>query len=599
LAISASIPLVQPQRYIGVAEGSDGSEWFAMTMFSESLRAFLKPIASYLEDDSITEIMINSPEEVWIERRGQLIRTDARFSEEGLLAAARNVAQFVGRLLWEDKPQLDARLPDGSRIHIVLPPIARRGVVMSIRKFPKERLTLDGLLARKALTSPMARVIEAAIQMKLNIVVSGGTGSGKTTLLNVFSSMIPESDRVVTIEDSAELQLQHKHLVPLETRPPDKSGRGGIDMGDLLLSALRLRPDRIVIGEIRGAECFHFIQALNTGHGGSMSSCHANTPVDTLRRIESLALMSAVNLPLAAVRSQIASAIDIILSCARFPGGARKVTAISEVLPLDDAGEYRVQDLFVFAPVHRERDGSLVGYHAPTGVLPEMAEQARAFGFADLSDEFFDPATYDLPPPAAFHGARSHSVRWAPSLKHRESGSPDPDSIRAKRAGLEAKLRGEPSRGEPTPAPTRPVSAAEPAEHLLVEPLVRRIAEPAERSRTGWQGGPTGWQEDSPQHTSAAPQPAHARMSDSIEELLTGAARPRPAASRSVDIELGPQPTTSMRWNDGGGVEPKVELAPDLVAEIDQLREPLVQAAPPSKAPDEEAPPPAPKKDPA
>ena len=570
-----------------------------MTMFSESLRAFLKPVASYLEDDSITENMINGPEEVWIERRGQLIRTDARFSEEGLLAAARNVAQFVGRLLWEDKPQLDARLPDGSRIHIVLPPIARRGVVMSIRKFPKERLTLDGLLARKALTSPMARLIEAAIQLKLNIVVSGGTGSGKTSLLNVFSSMIPENDRVVTIEDSAELQLQHKHLVPLETRPPDKSGRGGIDMGDLLMSALRLRPDRIVIGEIRGAECLHFIQALNTGHGGSMSSCHANTPVDTLRRIESLALMGAVHLPLAAVRSQIASAIDIIITCARFPGGARKVTAISEVLPLDDAGEYRVQDLFIFAPVHRERDGSLVGYHAPTGVLPEMAEQARAFGFADLSDEFFDPATYDLPPPAAFYRTKSYSVRWAPSLKHREGGSPDPDSIRAKRASLEAKLRGEPSRGEPTPALMRSASAAAPAAHLRAEPLVRPIAEPAGRSQTGWQGGPTGWQEDSPQRTSAAQQPAHARMSDSIEELLTGAPGPRPAASRSVDIELGPQPTTSMRWNDGGGGEPKVELAPDLVAEIDQLREPLVQAAPPSKAPEEEAPPAAPKKDPA
>ena len=570
-----------------------------MTMFSESLRAFLKPVASYLEDDSITEIMINGPEEVWIERRGQLIRTDARFSEEGLLAAARNVAQFVGRLLWEDKPQLDARLPDGSRIHIVLPPIARRGVVMSIRKFPKERLTLDGLLARKALTSPMARLIEAAIQMKLNIVVSGGTGSGKTTLLNVFSSMIPETDRVVTIEDSAELQLQHKHLVPLETRPPDKSGRGGIDMGDLLLSALRLRPDRIVIGELRGGECLHFIQALNTGHGGSMSSCHANTPLDTLRRIESLALMGAINLPLAAVRSQIASAIDIIISCSRFPGGARKVIAISEVLPLDDVGEYRVQDLFIFAPVHRERDGSLVGYHAPTGVLPEMAEQARAFGFADLSDEFFDPATYDLPPPAAFHGARSYSVRWAPSLKHRESGSPDPDSIRAKRASLEAKLRGEPWRSEPTPPPMRPVSTAGPAEHLLVEPLVRRIAEPADRSQTGWQGGPTGWQEDSgppPRTTAAPPHPAQARLSHSIEELLTGTPAPRPAASRSVNIELGPQPTTPTRWNAGGG-EPKVELAPDLVAEIDQLQEPVVQTAPPSKAQDEGEPPAAPNKD--
>ena len=262
-------------------------------MFAESLRTFLKPVAAYLDDDSITEVMINGPEDVWVERQGRLIHTSAKFTEEGLLAAARNVAQSVGRRLWEEQPQLDARLPDGSRIHIVLPPIARRGVVIAIRKFPKERLTLEDLLAREALTAPMARLIEAAIQMKLNLVVSGGTGSGKTTMLNVVSAMIPEGERVVTIEDSAELELQHRHLVSLESRLPDKSGRGGIDLGDLMLSALRLRPDRIVIGEIRGPECFHFMQALNTGHGGSMCTCHANTALETLRRIESLALIGA------------------------------------------------------------------------------------------------------------------------------------------------------------------------------------------------------------------------------------------------------------------------------------------------------------------
>jgi pilus assembly protein CpaF len=470
-----------------------------MTMFSESLRAFLKPVAPYLEDDSITEIMINGPDDVWIERQGQLVKTPAKFSQEGLLAAARNVAQFVGRVLWEDKPQLDARLPDGSRIHIVLPPVARQGVLMAIRKFPKERLTLEELLARNALTAPMARLIEAAIQMKLNIVVSGGTGSGKTTLLNVFSALIPEGERVVTIEDSAELQLQHRHLVSLETRLPDKSGRGAIDMGDLLLSALRLRPDRIVVGEIRGPECFHFIQALNTGHGGSMTSCHANTPLDALRRIESLALMGAVNLPLVSVRAQIASAIDLIICCTRFPGGARKVTAISEVLPLDDAGEYRAQDLFAYAPIRREPDGTLVGYHAPTGILPEFADEARAFGFSDLTDQFFDPATYDLPAPAALRIREARSVRWAPSLKHREKGLTDPESVREKRSSWEANLRGAVENG----AAATPIS------------LMRVIAKPA-----------------------------------------------------------GPELATPIRWTPGDPA-PKVELSPDLVAELDDLGAPL------------------------
>ena len=481
-----------------------------MTMFAESLRTFLKPVAAYLDDDSITEVLINGPDDIWIERQGRLIQTSAKFTEEGLLAAARNVAQSVGRRLWEEQPQLDARLPDGSRIHIVLPPIARRGVVIAIRKFPKERLTLEDLFARQALTAPMARVIEAAIQMKLNLVVSGGTGSGKTTMLNVVSAMIPEGERVVTIEDSAELELQHRHLVSLESRLPDKSGRGGIDLGDLLLSALRLRPDRIVIGEIRGPECFHFMQALNTGHGGSMCTCHANTALETLRRIESLALIGApAAMPSVAIRAQIASAIDIIVCCNRFPDGARKVTAISEVLPLDAAGEYQSQDIFVYAPVRREPDGTLVGYHSPTGLVADFAEEARAFGYRDLTDEFFDPATYDLPAPLVSRADRGHAARWAPSLRHREKGLPDPETVKAKRSSWEATLS--------VPRP--------------------RVPPPS----------PLG-----------------------MPRLVTGEQSPGPLRTGSGRANLEVVPLSQLEPAKTGS-EPKVELSPDLVAELDEL----------------------------
>lgn len=518
-------------------------------MFSESLRGFLKPISPYLDDDSVTEIMINGPEDIWVERHGQLVKSQARFSEEGLLAAVRNVAQFVGRELWEEKPQLDARLPDGSRIHIVLPPVARRGAVIAIRKFSKERLTLEDLLARQALTDSMARLIEAATQMRLNIVVAGGTGSGKTTLLNVFSSIIPEAERVVTIEDSTELQLQHRHLVSLETRLPDKSGRGGIDMDDLLHSALRLRPDRIVVGEIRGPECFHFVQALNTGHGGSMCTCHASGPLETLRRIESFSMIAAPHLPLVAVRAQIASAIGLIVCCTRFPDGARRVTAISEVLALDATGEYRTQDIFVYAPVHRQPDGTLLGYHSPTGIVPNFAEEARAFGFNDLSDEFFDPATYGLPAPPPFRSEHAQGVRWAPSLKHREKGLPEPDALKLERNSWEANLRS--GRSEKDGAV--PITAA------------RHSRKAAGEDRFAGQ--------------KASTRPAAASSFPSNSDA--------PHSSFSMDQLL---PRQENGTNDSPAfvadtrIESKVLLSPDLVAEIRHLTT-SEEATPPSRTP--------------
>ncbi|QSQ20555.1 CpaF family protein [Pyxidicoccus parkwayensis] len=464
-----------------------------MTMYTESLRAFLKPVLPYLDDESVSEIMINGPTDVWIERKGKLTKTDAAFTEEGLIGAARNMAQFVGRPLTDERPRLDARLPDGSRIHVVIPPIARRGTTISIRKFFKEKLTVQSLLKFGSLTPQMARLIEAGIATKLNMLVAGGTGSGKTTLLNIVSSLIPDEERILTIEDSAELQLNQSHVVAFESRPPDKFGKGGVDMGDLLHSALRLRPDRIVVGEVRGGEAFHLMQAMNTGHGGSLATTHANTPTDTLRRIESLCLMSGVELPMVAVRAQVASAINFVICCERLHDGSRKTIALSEVLPLNEKGDYRTQDIFVFTPVAKDEDDHILGYHAPTGIIPNFVSKARAYGFPDLDEAFFDPATYGLPPPPTFHVGEAYQVRWAPSLKHREEGRPDPSHFKQEWAAFEQKLRqdardakaGKPAAPAPAPAPA-PVQVQVPANHPSPPPAPRlRPSEPPSAKLTG------------------------------------------------------------------------------------------------------------------
>ncbi|MBL8917881.1 MAG: Flp pilus assembly complex ATPase component TadA [Myxococcaceae bacterium] len=413
-----------------------------MSMFQESLRAFLKPVTQYLDDESVSEIMINGEKDVWIERKGRLYKTDATFTEEGLLGAARNMAQYVGRPLSEDRPRLDARLPDGSRIHVVLPPIARKGTTISIRKFFRDKLTPENLIKFGSITPPMVRVIEAAVRVKLNMLVSGGTGSGKTTLLNILSSLIPNDERILTIEDSAELQLNQEHLVPFESRPPDKYGKGEVNMGHLLHSALRLRPDRIIVGEVRGGEAFDLMQAMNTGHGGSMATTHANTPTESLRRIESLCLMSSVELPMVAVRAQVAAAINFVVCCERLQDGSRKTIAISEVLPLNEKGDYRTQDIWLYIPVTKDEQGNILGYHAPTGILPTFLAKARAYGFTDLDEKYFDPATYNLPPPPLIHGVGENvTTHWAPSLKHREKHLPDPDEFEQRYREFEHQLQ--------------------------------------------------------------------------------------------------------------------------------------------------------------
>jgi pilus assembly protein CpaF len=356
-------------------------------VYEKSLRSFLEPILSYLDDPSVSEVMINGHEHIYVERRGQLSRVDARFaSQEALLSALRNIAQFVGRPLDAYHPILEGRLPDGSRIEALLPPISPDGPSVAIRRFSKDTLTIEKLLAFGSLTPDASQLLSALVAAKQNILVSGGTGSGKTSLLNCLSSFIPESDRVVVIEDARELQLQQAHVVQLEGRPADARGKGQITIRDLFKATLRMRPDRIVVGEIRGGEALELIQAMTSGHGGCMSTVHASYPKDALSRLETMALMSSVELPLAALRSQIGSAIDVIVQVGRVRDGSRRLTHITEVLGCDEHNQYQLQDLFVLEHgEHAQRADAQRGDAqrpalVPTGVLPACLEAIRIHG---------------------------------------------------------------------------------------------------------------------------------------------------------------------------------------------------------------------------
>lgn len=306
---------------------------------------FLGPVREYLENDEVSEIMINGPHQVYVELGGKLQKTPAVFpSEQALRAAASNIAKSVGRMLNEDNPRLDARLPDGSRVHAVIPPLCRCGTAISIRKFKKEKLNVEKLLGFGSLSPDMHKLIRAMVSLHKNVIVSGGTSSGKTSILNVLSSFIQDTERVIVMEDASELQLQQEHVLYMETRKADKNGNGEVTIRDLLHSSLRLRPDRVVVGEIRGGEAIDLLQALNTGHAGSMSTIHANSPIDALSRLETCSLMSGLDIPLTALRSQVASAIDAVVHTGRLSDGTRKILAISEVLPLKN-GEYQMNDL--------------------------------------------------------------------------------------------------------------------------------------------------------------------------------------------------------------------------------------------------------------
>jgi pilus assembly protein CpaF len=316
-------------------------------IFNVTLKRFLEPVGEYLDDDRVSEIMINGVDEIYIERHGMIEKTDARFKDdEKLLAAARNIAQYTNKRITPLTTRFDSRLPDGSRVHVVMPRCSRKGLCISIRKFRRANFSLEDLVETGSLTAEAKEYIELIVALERNLLVSGGTGSGKTSLLNAISGKIPETERVIVIEDSSELQLQQPHVLSFETAWPDRHGQGAVGIRDLFHSALRMRPDRIIIGECRGGEALDLIQAMTSGHGGSMSTLHANTPLDALNRLETMALMSAVEIPLIALRSQIVSAIDVIIQVSRLNDGRRMVTEIAEVDALSPENRYQINQIF-------------------------------------------------------------------------------------------------------------------------------------------------------------------------------------------------------------------------------------------------------------
>jgi septum site-determining protein MinD len=340
----------------------------------------LGPLEKYLADSKVSEIMINGAAQIYIESAGKLVLAPERFtSEDQLRRIIERIVLQVGRRVDEQSPLVDARLLDGSRINAVIPPVALDGSKLTIRKFSKKKLGVDDLLTFGTLNKQMAQFLQAAILSRKNIVISGGTGSGKTTLLNILSSYIPTDERIVTIEDSAELQLPQEHVVRLETRPMNIEGRGEITIRDLVRNALRMRPDRIVIGECRGGEALDMLQAMNTGHDGSLTTAHANTPNDTLSRLETMCLMSGMELPSKAIREQIASAVHLIVQQSRLQDGSRKITHITEVLGID-AGNVTTQDLFLFHQRGVGADGRVAGFFSPTGNIPTFLDEVASKG---------------------------------------------------------------------------------------------------------------------------------------------------------------------------------------------------------------------------
>jgi pilus assembly protein CpaF len=355
-------------------------------VFAATTAHYLAPIKPYLDDTAVSEVMVNHANEIFIERDGRLELTPAQFAdEEAYEAAVNNILQFTGKSFTDEAALIDARLPDGSRVHVAKPPCARFGTVMTIRKFNRMMLDMDWLMELGTVNEQAAEYLKIAVRAERNLLVAGGTSSGKTSLLNAMSAYIPASERVVVIEDSAELQIQRDHVISLESRQPDRYGRGAVGIRELFRSSLRLRPDRIIIGEVRGGEALDMIQAMTSGHGGSMGTLHANNPFDALNRLETMALMSKVELPLHALRSQIASALDMVVQMSRQIGGRRLVTQITEIDPLDDHGHYVLRDIFTMARKAGEKDekGMQLVW---TGERSAMAGHLRPHEQADVTD---------------------------------------------------------------------------------------------------------------------------------------------------------------------------------------------------------------------
>lgn len=362
----------------------------------------LGPIEALRKDDSITEIMVNGPRQVFVERMGKLELTDAKFHDTAhLMNIIERILTPLGRRVDESSPLVDARLEDGSRVNIIIPPLSLIGPCLTIRKFSKTPLSVDNLISFGTMDEKMATFLRACVKARINILVSGGTGSGKTTTLNVISSFIPDGERIVTIEDAAELRLQQQHVVTLEARPANLEGKGAITIRDLVRNALRMRPDRIIVGEVRTGEALDMLQAMNTGHDGSLTTAHANSPRDVLSRLETMVMMSGLELPERAIREQISSAIDLIIHQARLRDGSRKITYITEVQKMEGT-TITTQDIFRFEQTGFDSNGKILGHFVPTGLQPSFLEKFEVSGIK-LPEGFFTPAgANDI----AFEGGR-------------------------------------------------------------------------------------------------------------------------------------------------------------------------------------------------
>ncbi len=346
------------------------------------------PIEPLLRDQSISEVMINHPDTVFYEKEGRLYLSSVRFRDDThIMRIVERIVAPLGRRVDESSPMVDARLPDGSRVNIIIPPVAPKSPTVTIRKFRTDKMTINDLVATGALSNELAEFFRACVQAKLNILISGGTGSGKTTMLNALSSFIPDTERIVTIEDPTELQLQQGHVVTLEARPPSLEGKGEVTQRDLVRNSLRMRPDRIIVGEVRGPEAFDMLQAMNTGHEGSLGTVHANTPRDALSRIENMVMMAGFELPVDAIRQQMQSAIHLVIQIARFPDGTRKVTAVAEVSGMEGK-IVTMQDLFRYEQSGVDTDGRVLGELRTTGIRPRFTEKFQVSGIHLPNDLF-------------------------------------------------------------------------------------------------------------------------------------------------------------------------------------------------------------------
>lgn len=353
-------------------------------IYEVTTRRFLAPIQQLLDDPSISEVMVNGPDSIFYERQGKIHRSECKFPDElSLLAAARNIAEFVNRRVDADHHSLDGRLPDGSRVHIIIPPSSRVGVCLTIRRFQKSTFQLSSLVERGSMSPEAMEFLQLAVLLHKSILISGGTGSGKTSLLNALSASIPDTERIIVIEDTSELQLYQPHTVYLEAQPARPDGGGGVTIRDLFVDSLRMRPDRIVVGEVRRGEALDLIQSMISGHTGALATVHANSPRESAVRLETLCLMSDVSLPVHVARMQTASALQLVIQIARMSDGSRRVQAISECLGLDPENNYIFKDLYRFQARGRDNDGRIVGELLSTSEIPSFWDEPEQFGIQD------------------------------------------------------------------------------------------------------------------------------------------------------------------------------------------------------------------------